>query len=125
MDKGGSAWRGYFEVGEELTSGVPDLKEGLYYGLELPATDARVAAGLPMHGPNLWTATLPEAAVGDAAERGRAEPPSGTADYLAFLSARTRPEDARLRELVTQWIAAMTGLAHTVMSGVSWPRRGE
>src|SRR4051812_40920625 len=30
MDKGGRAWRGYFPVGGELTSGRPDLKEGLY-----------------------------------------------------------------------------------------------
>ena len=28
MDKGGSAWRGYFSVGEEVTSGIPDQKEG-------------------------------------------------------------------------------------------------
>src|SRR5215472_13889622 len=27
--RGGRAWRGYFPVGEELTSGVPDLREGL------------------------------------------------------------------------------------------------
>ena len=27
MRLGGSAWRGYFPVGDELTSGVPDAKE--------------------------------------------------------------------------------------------------
>src|SRR3954463_14980737 len=36
MAKGGRAWRGYFPVGNELTSGKPDLKEGLYFGAELP-----------------------------------------------------------------------------------------
>ena len=30
MDKGGRAWRGYFPLEGELTSGKPDLKEGLY-----------------------------------------------------------------------------------------------
>ena len=30
MARGGPAWRGYFPVGAELTSGRPDLKEGLY-----------------------------------------------------------------------------------------------
>src|SRR5580704_19199154 len=32
MALGGRAWRGYFPVGSELTSGRPDLKEGLYFG---------------------------------------------------------------------------------------------
>ena len=31
MARGGPAWRGYFPVGAELTSGRPDLKEGLYF----------------------------------------------------------------------------------------------
>src|SRR5690348_6495866 len=37
MTRGGRAWRGFFPVGGELTSGRPDLKEGLYFGTELPA----------------------------------------------------------------------------------------
>src|SRR5256885_1097939 len=39
MAKGGRAWRGYFPVGNELTSGKPDLKEGLYFGAELPRSE--------------------------------------------------------------------------------------
>src|SRR5690606_38310938 len=54
MARGGRAWRGYFPLGDELTSGVPDDKEGLYFGAELPADDPRVRAGLPLHGPNLF-----------------------------------------------------------------------
>lgn len=54
MSRGGRAWRGYFPVGGELTSGQPDLKEGLYFGTELDASDRRVRAGTPMHGPNLF-----------------------------------------------------------------------
>ncbi len=48
MEVGGSAWRGWFPLEGELTSGVPDRKEGYYFGAELPP-DPR-----PMHGPNIW-----------------------------------------------------------------------
>ena len=37
MALGGRAWRGYFRVGDELTSGRPDQKEGLYFGAVLPS----------------------------------------------------------------------------------------
>jgi isopenicillin N synthase-like dioxygenase len=54
MSRGGRAWRGWFPVGGELTSGVPDRKEGIYFGAELHADDPRVREGLPLHGPNLF-----------------------------------------------------------------------
>ena len=50
MRLGGRAWRGWFPVGGELTSGQPDIKEGLYFGQELPSSD------IPLHGPNLFPA---------------------------------------------------------------------
>jgi len=59
MERGGRAWRGYFPVGAELTSGRPDLKEGLYFGTELPDDDPRVRAGLPLHGRNLFPRQVP------------------------------------------------------------------
>jgi isopenicillin N synthase-like dioxygenase len=59
MDRGGRAWRGYFPLGGELTSGRPDLKEGLYLGTELGPNHPRVRAGVPMHGANLWPSDLP------------------------------------------------------------------
>jgi len=59
MAKGGRAWRGYFPVGNELTSGKPDLKEGLYFGAELADDHPLVKAGVPMHGANLFPASLP------------------------------------------------------------------
>jgi isopenicillin N synthase-like dioxygenase len=59
MDRGGRAWRGYFPVGAELTSGRPDQKEGLYFGAELADDDPRVRAGLPLHGRNLFPRQVP------------------------------------------------------------------
>lgn len=59
MAKGGAAWRGFFPVGGELTSGQADIKEGLYFGSELPDDDPRVQAGWPLHGANLWPAEVP------------------------------------------------------------------
>jgi isopenicillin N synthase-like dioxygenase len=60
MELGGRAWRGYFPLGSELTSGEPDRKEGIYFGAELGETDPRVRAGLPLHGRNLFPEDLPE-----------------------------------------------------------------
>jgi isopenicillin N synthase-like dioxygenase len=54
MARGGRAWRGWFPVGGELTDGVPDDKEGLYFGAELGPEHPRVRVGTPMHGPNLY-----------------------------------------------------------------------
>jgi isopenicillin N synthase-like dioxygenase len=54
MTRAGRAWRGWFPEGGELTSGVPDHKEGLYFGTELTADDPRVRAGTPLHGANLF-----------------------------------------------------------------------
>ena len=51
MARGGPAWRGWFPVGGELTSGVPDRKEGIYFGAEGSAS-----AGVPLHGPNQFPA---------------------------------------------------------------------
>ena len=84
MALGGRAWRGYFPVGEELTSGKPDLKEGIYFGAELPEDDPRVKAGLPMHGRNLFPPGVP-----------------------AF------------REVVLQYMEALTQVGHRLMTGLA------
>ncbi|NOT63246.1 MAG: isopenicillin N synthase family oxygenase, partial [Acidobacteria bacterium] len=55
MTHGGKAWRGYFPVGNELTSGQPDWKEGLYFGAELSHEHP-----LPLHGTNQFPAEMPE-----------------------------------------------------------------
>lgn len=60
MSLGGRAWRGWFPLGGELTSGQPDQKEGLYLGEELGPDDPRVRADWPMHGPNLFPVEVPE-----------------------------------------------------------------
>jgi len=54
MVHGGLAWRGYFPVGGELTSGEPDLKEGIYFGAELGPEHPLVQAKTPLHGANLF-----------------------------------------------------------------------
>ena len=54
MELAGRAWRGYFPVGAELTSGRPDQKEGLYFGAELPADHPKVQAEVPLHGASLF-----------------------------------------------------------------------
>lgn len=60
MERGGRAWRGYFPIGAELTSGRPDRKEGVYFGAELPDEHPRVRAGVPLHGRNLFPRQVPE-----------------------------------------------------------------
>jgi isopenicillin N synthase-like dioxygenase len=55
MARGGKAWRGYFPLGGELTSGQPDAKEGLYFGAELSNEHP-----LPLHGANLFPDDWPE-----------------------------------------------------------------
>lgn len=81
MDKGGTAWRGWFPVAGELTSGIPDLKEGLYLGEELGPDDPRVRDGLPLHGSNLWPDAVP--ALRPAVE--------------AYVTAATRAGEALMR----------------------------
>ena len=59
MALGGKAWRGYFPVGGELTSGKPDMKEGIYFGAELGEEHPLVQADTPMHGSNLFPSNIP------------------------------------------------------------------
>lgn len=59
LELGGSAWRGFFPVGAELTLGRPDQKEGLYFGAELSEDHPQVLAKTPLHGPNLFPENIP------------------------------------------------------------------
>lgn len=52
MVKAGAAWKGWFPVFGELTSGKPDGKEGLYCAKELDHDHPRVVAKVPLHGRN-------------------------------------------------------------------------
>ena len=89
MSKGGRAWRGYFPVEGELTSGIPDLKEGIYFGQELPTTHPLVQAGVPMYGANLFPSY----------------PPTMKQHVLAFLDAMTE-----LGHLLMQGLSLSLGL---------------
>jgi isopenicillin N synthase-like dioxygenase len=60
MERGGRAWRGYFPIGAELTSGKVDVKEGIYFGTELGPDHPRVMDGTPLHGANLFPRSVPE-----------------------------------------------------------------
>jgi isopenicillin N synthase-like dioxygenase len=54
MKNCGRAWRGYFPVGGELTSGKPDQKEGFYFGIDHPASHPQVLKSTPTFGLNPW-----------------------------------------------------------------------
>ncbi len=54
MARAGRAWRGWFPVGGELTSGAPDPKEGIYFGAEHSSDHPRVVARERLHGRNLF-----------------------------------------------------------------------
>jgi len=84
MALGGRAWRGYFPVGDELNSGQPDWKEGIYFGAELSEDHPLVKAGTPMHGANLFPTNPP-----------------------------------LFREIVLEYMTAMTELGHTLMAGIA------
>ena len=49
MENANSAWRGYFPLGEEKTSGKPDHKEGIYFGRE---DSQKVSTNIPLVGQN-------------------------------------------------------------------------
>ena len=53
MRHAGSAWRGWFPLRGEITSGIADRKEGLYVGIDHTPDDPRVLAGTPLFGANL------------------------------------------------------------------------
>lgn len=61
MPQGGKAWRGYFPVGGELTSGKPDIKEGIYFGQKIDSEhDPR--ATQPLYGESLYPTDKPQTA---------------------------------------------------------------
>jgi isopenicillin N synthase-like dioxygenase len=60
MTAGGRAWRGWFPLYGEVTSGRPDGKEGLYFGIDHPPDHPRVLDGSLLHGTNLYPTAPPE-----------------------------------------------------------------
>ncbi len=62
MRHAGRAWRGWFALGDELTSGLPDRKEGIYFGAEHDDTHPQVRAGMALFGRNQFPDEIPEMA---------------------------------------------------------------
>jgi isopenicillin N synthase-like dioxygenase len=60
MPRAGAAWRGWFPVEGELTSGRPDRKEGIYFGVEHARDHPRVVTPTPLHGTNQFPVRPPE-----------------------------------------------------------------
>jgi isopenicillin N synthase-like dioxygenase len=60
MPLAGSAWRGWFPVEGELTSGRPDRKEGIYFGVEHSPDHPRAVTPTPLHGANQFPTRPPE-----------------------------------------------------------------
>lgn len=90
---GGSAWRGYFGVGDELTSGFPDQKEGIYFGSESNDTTK------PLHGLNLYP-TRPYLLE-------KADEPSVELNHILF------------QESVPRHMAAMKNIASRLMQAIA------
>ena len=59
MKKAMRTWRGYFPLGDELTSGKPDMKEGLYFGIQHPREHPKVRTQTIMHGQNQFPENIP------------------------------------------------------------------
>lgn len=60
MARAGAAWRGWFPVDGELTSGRPDHKEGVYFGRNHGPDHRLVRSGTPLHGANLYPPDRPQ-----------------------------------------------------------------
>ncbi len=60
MARAGAAWRGWFPVDGELTSGRPDHKEGIYFGRNHGPDHPLVRTGTPLHGANLYPPDRPQ-----------------------------------------------------------------
>ena len=91
MAHAGRAWRGWFPLGGELTSGVPDQKEGLYFGAELDDDHPRVSRRTPLHGRNLFPAQPPELRERGARLHGRHDRARSGGARRARVRARARP----------------------------------
>ena len=94
MARGGRAWRGWFPLAGELTSGVPDRKEGIYFGAEDAAGDPR-----PLHGPNLFPDHPAELGPTVLARARRLHRPGPPAHGRCWPSASASTRDAFARDL--------------------------
>jgi isopenicillin N synthase-like dioxygenase len=118
MQHGGRAWRGFFPVGGEVTSGVPDVKEGVYFGAEYAVNaTANVTANA-----NATATATATAAAATAAAAVAAAVITGSDGRLLPLHGKNQFPDSHVpeyRRVVTEYMAAVTALAHALMCGVA------
>lgn len=107
MDKAGRAWRGFFPVGNEVTSGIPDQKEGIYFGTQLPLNDPRVIAEKPLHGQNLYYPPTRSTLATPA--------PNTAGDWPKVRSHLGRG----MGDVVEDYMAACTALGRTLMRAIA------
>ena len=93
MPRGGAAWRGWFPLHGELTSGTPDHKEGVLLRARARRRPIRgCAPGSPLHGPNLFPAVPGRAGRDRARVPRRARGPGPAPDPRHVARARARAE---------------------------------
>lgn len=85
------------KVGDELTSGKPDGKEGIYLGEELSVEHPKVKAEVPLHGPNLF--------------------PDRYKHLHCIILIFIRP--AGLKEAILEYFTVMKNLGHILMRGIA------
>ncbi|MFF3444388.1 isopenicillin N synthase family dioxygenase [Streptosporangium sp. NPDC002721] len=121
MERGGRAWRGFFPVGGELTSGRPDLKEGIYFGAEPaePAEPTR-SAEAPGSAKSLRSPE-PPGSVKSPGSAGSPEPPGGDPRARLPLHGRNLfpAQVPELGEAVLEYLDRLTDLGQSVMRGVA------
>ena len=91
MDRGGRAWRGFFPVGARADLRPAGPEGGHLLRHRAARRPPRVRAGLPLHGPNLFPAQVPELRRGGARLPGRADAASRRRCCAASRSAWAWP----------------------------------
>lgn len=117
----GKSWRGYFRVGDELTSGKPDVKEGLYLSLD---SDHNT---IPMHGHN----PFPHSGAPTSSSSSSSPPLTTSPGAFSFESTGKNPDevlstlwaqtesDVILQTSITEYLMYMKTIGYALLEGIS------